>query len=54
MVNLKDRPMGWKKHGSREMRQGKDTMEVGQTTIDDRSESVLGEFESCMSHFHFW
>jgi hypothetical protein len=29
------------------------TLEAGQSTTDDLSKSVLGEFDSCVSHFLF-
>jgi hypothetical protein len=42
-----------KKSDNQKIRQKKDMAEAGQSTIDNGSMSVLGEFDSCMSHFLF-
>jgi hypothetical protein len=38
---------------SRRYTKGKNTVEAGQSTVGNGSESVLGEFDSCMSLFLF-
>jgi hypothetical protein len=53
MVKPRDRPMERKKVMIEKYAKRQDTVEAGQSTINNRSESVLGEFDSCMSHFLF-
>jgi hypothetical protein len=42
-----------KKAVIKEIRQRQGTMEAGQSTISNMSESILGEFDSCVSLFLF-
>jgi hypothetical protein len=54
MVKIEDRPMDMKKAVFKEIHQMESTVEVGQSTIDDRvKKSVFGSFYSCKSPFIF-
>jgi hypothetical protein len=48
-----NRPMERKKAVIKEIRQRQRTAEASQSTIGNGSESVLGEFDSCVSLFLF-
>jgi hypothetical protein len=53
MINLEESADQVEGSGYWRIRQGQDMVEASQSTIDNRSESGLGEFDSCMSHFIF-
>jgi hypothetical protein len=53
MVKPKDRLIERMKAAIEKYDKRQDMVEAGQSTIDNRPESVLGEFDSCMSHFLF-
>jgi hypothetical protein len=46
--------MGWKKAVIKEIHRRQGTTEAGQSTIGDRSDSVLGDIDSCLSLFLFF
>jgi hypothetical protein len=53
MVNLEESTDQEEEKGDWRIHQGQDMVEAGQSMINNGSESVLQEFDSCMSHFIF-